>query len=608
MVAAGGAYGEGRAQATTAGLAVLLAWVLLMAWAGPGWAGPGPRGMPAPLLTPTAPQTVLAPYLEVFNDPSRSLTIAQVASPAFAGRFRSVPPEPHLKLGITPDAVWLRLRLQRPPASAPPYVNPDEWFIELDNSQIQYLDAFFPVSPVGSNGLPAFREVHTGLSRPGRARPLAFRTFVLQIPAQYQDGSYIYLRLASANTLAMRLDLWSMRGLHQRITSDSYFFGVVYGVLLAMLLSNLVFYFSLWDRTYLYYVFYVASMLLFALATYNQLDLLLVDLPPRLDQTLVWLFVGLVFSTGVLFARTFLRSWLLTPRLDKVLLGLLGASGLIIIAAPLGLFRFTGLFSHILALAVPGMILITALVSLRRGLLAPRFFLLGWSVLVVAVILFAAKGFGLAPEFLSGTVLLPGAAALESLLLSFALAERVRVLRRQRQEARRREHRYREMSIRDELTGLYNKRYLSSSLHNEVERAGAQAEPLTMLLMDVDDFKRFNDTHGHSEGDRVLAGLAAIIQERSRDSDVACRYGGEEFVVIMPLTDQEQGLLVAERIRTGFKALAFRSQDGGEVHVSLSIGLAQWRPGEDPNSLLHRADRALYRAKRAGKDRSAVEA
>ncbi|RJX35213.1 MAG: GGDEF domain-containing protein [Desulfarculus sp.] len=608
MHQAPGPYHCCQAKHRTLFLTAVGACLLLLAAAWPAGAYAAPPAAPAPLLTPSAPGTALASYLEIFQDPSRSLTIAQVAAPAFAGRFRRMPPEANLKLGITPDAVWLRLRLRRPPASAPPFNQPDDWFIELDNTQIQYLDAFFPVPPAaGPNGPPAFREVHTGLSRPSQARPLPLRTFILQIPSEYQDGDYIYLRLASVNTLTMRLDLWSMRGLHQRMVGDSYFFGVVYGVLLAMLLSNLVFFFSLKDRTYLYYVFYVASLLLFSLATYTQLNLML-DLPQRLDQTLVWLFVGMVLCTAVLFARAFLRSWLLTPRLDKVLLGLLGAGGLIVVAAPLGFFRFTGLFSHILALAIPGMILATALASLRRGLLAPRFFLLGWSVLVLAVILFAAKGFGLAPEFLSGAVLLPGASALESLLLSFALAERVRVLRRQRQEARRREDHYREMSIRDELTGLYNKRYLGSCLQNEVERAMAQTEPLTMLLLDVDDFKRFNDTHGHDEGDKVLAGLATVVRERSRASDVACRYGGEEFVVIMPGTDQDQGWMVAERIRTGFNQLAFQSQEGGEVRVSVSIGLAQWQAGEGPVSLLRRADQALYRAKKAGKNRSEVQA
>ncbi|MEW5914614.1 MAG: diguanylate cyclase [Thermodesulfobacteriota bacterium] len=586
---------------------ILAAGLLLLAAAWPAGALAGPAA-PAPILTPTASSTVMAPFLEVFYDANRALTIAQVAAPAYAGRFRPLPPEDHLKLGITTAAVWLRLRLQRPPVTVPPFNDPHDWFIELDNTQIQLLDAYFPVAPAAKpGGLPVFSEVRTGLSRPSQARQVFFRTFMLQIPAAYEDGQYIYLRLASTNTLTMRLDLWTMRGLHQRIGRDSYFFGVVYGVLLAMLLSNLVFFISLRDRTYLYYVFYVASMLLFALATYTQLNLML-DLSPRLDQTLIWLFVGMVLSTGLIFARAFLRSWLITPRLDKVLQGLLGASCLILLAAPLGLFRFAGWFSHLLALLAPSMILITALAGLRRGLLAPRFFLLGWSVLVVTVVLFAAKGFGLIPEFLAGTELLPGASALESLLLSFALAERVRVLRRQRQEARRREDHYREMSIRDELTGLYNKRYLSSCLQTEVERAVAQGEPLTMLLMDVDDFKLFNDTHGHAEGDRVLAGLAMVVKERSRGSDAACRYGGEEFVVIMPGTDQEQGLMVAERIRTGFNQLAFHSQDGQEVHVSVSIGLAQWQKGESAGALLRRADQALYRAKKAGKDRSEVQA
>jgi diguanylate cyclase (GGDEF)-like protein len=579
-------------------------WLLLAA-AGPTVAHAAIPAAPAPLLTPSTPGTPLAPYLEIFKDPSRSLTIDQVAAPSFAGRFHRMPPRPTLNLGITPDVVWLRLRLRRPPASSPPHNNRDDWFIEMDNSQIQYLDAFFPVSPpTGPGGLPAFREVRTGLSRPGGERPLPLRTFVLQIPAEYQDGNYLYLRLASANTLTMRMDLWTLHGLLRRMGGDSYFFGAVYGVLLAMLLSNLVFFVSLKDITYLYYVFYVTSLLLFSMATYNQLNLLL-DLPPRLDQTLVWLFVGLVFSTGLIFARAFLRSKLITPRLDKVLLGLLASNGLFFLAAPLGFFRFTGLFSHTMALVAPGVVLVTALAGLRHGILAPRFFLLAWSVLLVSVILFAAKGFGVIPQALSGTMLLPGASALESLLLSFALAERIRMLRRQRQEARRREDHYREMSMSDGLTGLYNKRFYDSRLQSEVDHAGRSGQPLSLMVLDVDNFKQYNDTHGHTEGDKVLSALARIMRQRIRASDIPCRYGDDEFVVIMPATEPQLARLAAERILTGFHNHPFHLGRGGTLWTSLSAGVAHFLSGDSPEQLMSRADGAMYQAKRDGGNRCA---
>jgi two-component system, sensor histidine kinase LadS len=584
------------------------AWfaALLLTAVGPAAAAPAPSPGPAPVLAPMAPAYDLAPYMEILFDPSQELTIQQVSSHDFDSRFRRTSPRPTLKLGITASAVWLRFKLHRPhtpPAKGLP-PRPGGRFIEMDNTQIQFLDAYFPLAmAVGGRGQPIFQVVQTGISRPPGQRPILFRTFVIPVPAGYLDGRYIYLRLLSANTLTVRPYLYSQNGLQRRLANDSYFFGVVFGVLLAMLLINLIFFFAFWDRTYLYYVFYVASMFMFALVTYGQINLLL-SLPPRIGQGIIWFFVGLVIISAAIFTRAFLRTKLRTPRLDKALLVMAGTGGLAILGALTGYYRFASVLTHLLSLIEPCLIIATALICWRRGFQPARFFLLAWFLLLATVFMMGLKGFGLLPQALSATETLPAATALEAVLLSFALADRIRLLRKEREEAQRGEMRYRQMSITDELTGLYNKRFLSSRLVSEVEHAQNVGQPLTMLLLDVDDFKLFNDTHGHSEGDKVLAGLARIIRESSRESDFACRYGGEEFVVIMPGTLLEQGHLLSERIRTGFYDMPFHPLQGSAVHVAVSIGLAQLRPGEDSDSLLRRSDQALYQAKRAGKNQT----
>ncbi len=163
------------------------------------------------------------------------------------------------------------------------------------------------------------------------------------------------------------------------------------------------------------------------------------------------------------------------------------------------------------------------------------------------------------------------------------------------------ERRYRELSTVDELTGLFNKRYFNQVLQMELNRTVRYGGPLSMIMMDIDNFKLHNDTYGHAEGDKVLARLGEIVKESVRDNDVACRYGGEEFVVILPATASQGGLMVAERIREGLAAERFCD---GQVQKTLSLGVAEYAAGDNRETFIKRADANLYEAKERGKNRS----
>jgi len=155
------------------------------------------------------------------------------------------------------------------------------------------------------------------------------------------------------------------------------------------------------------------------------------------------------------------------------------------------------------------------------------------------------------------------------------------------------------LSVTDDLTGLYNRRYLMDALANEVRRSRRLEHPCALLMGDVDHFKEFNDAHGHLAGDQALAHIAAIMRETTRDVDCAARYGGEEFVVVLPETEAAGAIETAQRIRS---RLAGDELVGGKV--SMSFGVAQFpEDGDTPEALLARADAALYRAKREGRDR-----
>jgi diguanylate cyclase (GGDEF)-like protein len=151
----------------------------------------------------------------------------------------------------------------------------------------------------------------------------------------------------------------------------------------------------------------------------------------------------------------------------------------------------------------------------------------------------------------------------------------------------------RELSLKDALTGLWNRRELYlfvNQLRTQVERSG---EAFSIILMDLDRFKQYNDSHGHNAGDEMLVAVAAIISRESRDEDLVVRYGGEEFLVVLPRTGTEQASSVAERIRRGVKA---------QTTLSISAGIATYTLGLDFDTMTAQADRALYAAKEGGRD------
>ncbi len=161
--------------------------------------------------------------------------------------------------------------------------------------------------------------------------------------------------------------------------------------------------------------------------------------------------------------------------------------------------------------------------------------------------------------------------------------------------------RSRDLAITDGLTGLYTHRYFQERLKDEVARAKRYGGTLSLLMIDTDHFKRFNDTYGHPEGDKLLQRIAQFLKGTLRESDIVCRYGGDEFAVILPNTNKEDAVKIAERIREGYKVVNLPQH---EVKVTFSIGVANYPiDASDKESLINVADQNLYKAKKGGRNR-----
>ncbi|MBC2705287.1 diguanylate cyclase [Desulfobacula sp.] len=163
--------------------------------------------------------------------------------------------------------------------------------------------------------------------------------------------------------------------------------------------------------------------------------------------------------------------------------------------------------------------------------------------------------------------------------------------------------RLRKLAITDALTGLYNSRHFFSQIKIEIDRYKRYSRALSLLILDIDFFKNYNDTWGHLDGDKVLMGIGKTIKPCMRSMDTAYRYGGEEFIILLPETRLQKACLVGERIKDQIGSQIFEPEPGIKTSITVSVGATELVEGEDFKSFIRRADKALYKAKDTGRNK-----
>jgi diguanylate cyclase len=302
---------------------------------------------------------------------------------------------------------------------------------------------------------------------------------------------------------------------------------------------------------------------------------------------------GTVLATLLVFYGIFLKGWnqrftepdLVLPQILAAMLLMLGATyferatqialvPFMLIAFSFGVFRLSTASLLVLSVSCLGAYL---------GVILLRAHTEGYA-------------FGFRTDFVQWLVL---AFTLPGVVL---VARRIQNLRQLLCSTRDELQHYEEKSLRDELTGLYNRRQLMLELEHAKMRANRHDVSFSLCLIDVDHFKEINDTNGHLAGDAVLKRFARLVRESVRETDTLGRYGGDEFLQILPDTDLTGAIVHAERLRTSTHVLDLEKVIR-QRKISLSIGVAQYHPGETVNDLIARADAALYRAKQLGRNR-----
>jgi diguanylate cyclase (GGDEF)-like protein len=531
----------------------------------------------APLLElETAPTEVdLTRYLEVLEDPQRQFSGKHLRTEDFDARFEPLYRDT-ANYGFSNSDWWVRFSVKNSDTSLHNLV------FKLDYPLLDHVDVWV------FSGEGQVASWATGNRLPFETRAIEHRDFLFPLTLAGEEEQTVYMRVRTKGPVNIGLTLYGDRTLLPKIELEYLVFGAYFGGILLLALCISLLY--LMDRqvAFLYYLTYIVSYGSYMMAFNGLAFQYLWPSAPEFGQVSR----PILLALSIIFLLQFCRSLLgirkvsvilyqSVTALQVVLAGVLLSVPLIgygALVMPLAVFLFLAL---ILVIAM-------GLVAHFRGEAAARYYLWAWSVFLGGLLLYLLKVFGVLPHNFVTHYGFQVGSFFEFVFLSVALGVRVRELRIQ--------------SNVDGLTGLANRRHFDEELASEFHLSNRPEAELSLLVIDVDHFKAFNDLHGHAVGDKVLKELALVLKKQIRRPGEAFRYGGEEFAVLLPRTGLEEARTLAERLRERAR------EDVPFEDVTISVGVVSLQYGEFTSAadFFNAGDKALYQAKHAGRDRVTV--
>ena len=534
----------------------------------------------------------LGSHTELLHDPTNELTLSQVTGPPWSGSFTPRHSD-SFSYGLDSSSYWFRFRLTKDPnvTEFPPL------YLAVTRVIVPEIDVYVPTC---TGEEKAFRHLSVGFNDMRTNDDLGHRIRVAALPRDLCSDAYIYVRVRS-KVVCYGLTLFGMKAFDEYTRFEFLFFGLTTGVMLAMFLYNLAIAVFLLDRTYASYCAYLAAAIVYT-SLLNGWPLG-VGLSPEFLLDYVLKFYAVAFFLGLLFSKFFLETKERHPLINHVFTGGMWLMAVNMALSTAGWFDVANAMAYMMGVTLPIVMATCAAVLWYKGFYPARYYLAAWTVALGSIMIYASSGLGWLPHtFLINNMVSVGTAA-ESLLLSIALADRIRMLRAEKSRLKEKELRLTKLSITDELTGLFNKRRFTDKLPDEMDQARQSGTPLSLLIVDVDHFKRFNDTFGHAVGDLVLIELGDTIKQSVRAADSAFRHGGEEFAVILPDSDLTQATAVAERLRVNFSRRKITVEGHSNVGATISGGVTRLKDDDTVKTFFDRADQALYEAKSRGRNR-----
>ena len=577
-------------------------------------------------LTEETEGTSLSYGMAYLLDPDEIYTTALLSDPGSSFLFKRNNTQ-SMDFGLSSGAVWLMFTADNPTEFS-------EWVLQFDIHKF-YTAALFQNKDNGKFeqvGIYNYKDSFT--EKPIQEALLAF-------PLRILPGERVrfLLKVKSENGLTLPLILFEKSRYEQKTTDLKLRWTILYTVMIIMILYNLIIFIFLKDPNYLYYFIYV-SVYMFYLAALSGMGSQFIW--PTVEGRWTTVFSpclgGLSLAVGILLTKEFLQIKNL-PRFINLYFKTLIALSLILAAFNFIVepFHIAYILGNTLGTLILFSILGVSIFTLTRGYKPAIFFITSYFMIIIGQLIYSLKALGYFkgfPALQNANQITP---VIQVILLSLSLAYRIKINQEEKDMAQAEtlqaeqmlkekleekvNERTRELQMAnqklvllsniDSLTGLFNRRYFDENLQIEWKRHQRSELALSLLICDIDYFKKFNDTAGHQEGDECLRLVAEAIKKGTkREMDIPARYGGEEFAVILPLCDETGALQIAEKIAENVKAL-------GIIHpayednrrLSLSIGIMTVIPlyGMDPKILVGGADKAMYFSKQHGRNRITME-
>lgn len=521
--------------------------------------------------------------------------------------------------GFVNDPYWFKVNLQNISTTNAP------WFLRSDYPLLDTLDLYL------FSNQQLIQEFHTGDKFPFKQRPIEHPSFVFPLNINAEREYTVYIHVKTGSSLQLPLSLEPENIFWKNSIVDYSLSAAFYAVLLSMLIYNAVIFLIVRERSYLYYSLYLGSFTLLMASLHGWAYQYLWPNSPQFHELSVVVLIGICIYFASFFTLHFLRLKDIRPGLDKLIKIFASVSLLCSLVSPFFSYEvMIRINASLTVLAALIAILATVQEWFRSHNRETTLFIIAWTTLLFGFLLYSGQKFGLLPVNSLTEHAIEIGAILEALLLALGLADKINSERKERLRTQERmleiqikanqelDNKVRERteeleeinnhlqyaSITDSLTQVKNRHYFDQKLVSEYRKAYREKHWLSLLIMDIDHFKAFNDNYGHQAGDKVLQTVASEITDVvKRPSDAVTRYGGEEFTVLLPNTPKEGAYLVAERIRKRIEETKI-NWEGTELSVTISIGLAACIPSsyKGEKNLLKQADDFLYLAKDKGRN------
>ncbi len=537
----------------------------------------------APLSVAVDHEAAIGRSTEFLKEQAGRLTLPDAIAAYQAGQFFPGN-SPVLNFGIGSKPAWIHFAVDNPTAT------PLQKVLSIETAWLDRVEVYFQYH---GRTVATYR---VGDTRPFAQRPVDSRYFVFD--HTFAPGvSDVFIRIETPDPMVVPIYLLSPETSRLRQMQQELSYGVVYGFLLALMAYNAILFASLRSSRYLYYALYLAMFVAMNGAyTGHGFAWLWPD-------STIWqqwsnpVLMFLFGASGLVFASRFLDLPVYFPRARNAVIGFCATFGTLLAAAILlGSQKYALLAAFSFAFLFSIVMLFLGAISVHAGQKPARYFLLAALAAMVGALLTTLSVWGFIPHNSWTFRAVEIGMQVDATLLALALAYQLRVGQEERLRAER-------LAQMDPLTGLNNRRAFYDKTGALWSHAIRHGHPTSVMLLDIDLFKQVNDTYGHAHGDAVLKATSAILRQSVRQGDVLARWGGEEFIVFLPDTDQAEAMMLAERLRAAIAAMRVPHETGASA-VTASFGVAQRTPAHlTLDALIAAADECLYQSKQQGRNR-----